>query len=169
MKIRCAGAALVALFGWGVAQAGGCDSIAAEPVRYDVVFERDVQPYFGGVDGATEPAFCANCHVSLERGGLSLAPDRVRLELLGSDETGEDAQNFFPEKRIVPGRPFDSIVFVRAHCDTSPPGRMPPQGVLPELQKQFVRFQAVLHDWIALGAIMADTDRRFVGDFETLR
>ena len=37
------------------------------------------------------------------------------------------------------------------------------------LDPQFLNMRALIHDWIALGAIMDDTDRRFVGDFESIR
>jgi len=144
-----------------------CDSIANEPVHYDVVFERDIQPYFGGVVSMTIPR-CETCHVSGSAGGMNLAPANVRLELLGADGNGEPSLNYPSYRRIVPERPFASLVYVRIHCDDSPPGRMPP-GANGSMDPDFLRFQALVHDWIALGAIMVDTDRRFIGSFESIR
>lgn len=142
-----------------------CDDIGGIAPRYDIVFEVDIQPLIGGVPGTP---YCQSCHVSSASGGLNMAPANVRLNLLGPDETGQESLNFPPWKRIVPGRPTASLVYQRIHCDDSPPGRMPP-GASGATDPQFLQMQALVHDWIALGAIMADTDRRFVGDFETIR
>ena len=101
--------------------------------------------------------------------GMNVAPENVRLAWLGSDETGQASLNFPSWKRIVPGRPALSLVYQRIHCDDSPPGRMPPGHPGGAVDPQFLQLQALVHDWIALGAIMVDTDRRFAGDFETLR
>jgi hypothetical protein len=145
-----------------------CDDISGIPPRYDIVFETDIQPRIGGVPGSGITPFCQNCHVQSASGGLNMAPPNVRMSLLGMDENGQDSLNYPPWKRIVPGRPAASLVYQRIHCDDSPPGRMPP-GASGATNPNFLLMQALVHDWIALGAIMADTDRRFVGDFETIR
>jgi len=145
-----------------------CDDISSIAPRYDIVFEVDVQPRIGGVPGSPITAFCQNCHVFSSSGGLNMAPENVRLSLLGVDETGEPSLNYPPWKRIAPVRPAESLIYQRIHCDDSPPGRMPP-GASGAINPDFLAMQAIVHDWIALGAIMVDTDRRFVGDFETIR
>ena len=159
--------ASIALAGSPRARAA-CDDISGIAPRYDIVFELDIQPLIGGVPGSPVTPYCQNCHVFSASGGLNMAPENVRLSLLGPDETGQESLNFPPWKRIAPGQPTASLVYQRIHCDDSPPGRMPP-GASGATDPQFLQMQALVHDWIALGAIMVDTDRRFVGDFETIR
>ncbi|HET7845358.1 MAG TPA: hypothetical protein VFL14_14470 [Xanthomonadales bacterium] len=149
--------------------AAQCDDISAIPVRYDVDFETEIQPLIGGVSGSSVTPYCENCHVLSSSGGMNMAPANIRLSWLGADETGRESLNFPDWKRIVPGKPAASLVYQRIHCDDSPPGRMPPGHPGGAMDPAFLQMQALVHDWIALGAIMDDTDRRFVGDFETIR
>lgn len=166
-KIAASFAFVVAVFASANAQAQ-CDDISAIPARYDIVFETDIQPLLGGVPGAPTP-YCQSCHVLSSSGGMNVAPANIRLAWLGADESGQESLNFPPGKRIVPGRPELSLVYQRIHCDDAPPGRMPPGHPGGAIDPPFLQLQALMHDWIALGAIMADSDRRFVGDFETIR
>jgi hypothetical protein len=146
--------------------AEGCVSLAAEPVRDYIDFYTDIQPIL-----ATR---CASCHTTSSAGGLSLLPDAIRVGLLGDDETG--APSGYPGfRRIVPGDPAASLVFLRVNCanagtpDAIIP-RMPP-GSTPTA----VDLHALLHDWIAAGAILRSdipsrrTDLSFRGGFEPLR
>jgi hypothetical protein len=148
---------------------GQCDDITTIPARYDIVFETEIQPLIGGSAGSPVTPYCENCHVLSSSGGLNMAPADIRLAWLGADENGQESLNFPPWRRIVPGRPELSLVYQRMHCDDAPPGRMPPGHPGGAVDPQFLQMQALVHDWIALGAIMAGTDRRFVGDFESLR
>lgn len=146
-----------------------CDAIDGIAPRYDVVFERDIQPLLGGTATPGVTPYCETCHVLSSSGGMSVAPANIRASWLGDDEAGQASLNFPPWKRIFPGRPAESLVYQRIHCDDSPPGRMPPGSAGGATDPQFLQLQALLHDWITLGAIMATTDRRFVGDFESVR
>lgn len=146
-----------------------CDDIDGIAPRYDVVFERDIQPLLGGTATPGVTPYCETCHVLSSSGGMNVAPANIRLAWLGEDEAGQASLNFPPWKRILPGRPGDSLVYRRIHCDDAPPGRMPPGSPGGAMDPAFLQLQALLHDWIALGAIMAATDRRFIGDFESLR
>lgn len=141
-----------------------CDSIATEPVRTDVDFEAEIQPFLSG--GGTTSAFCTGCHTTLSRGGLNVLPENVRVAFLGADEQGAVSVNYPEWRRIAPGLPRASLVFQRVHCNDSP-GRMPPGASNGDAE--FIRFQALLHDWIATGAIMDSTDRRSMDSFETIR
>ena len=146
------------------ASAQDCDSIATEPVRTDVDFESEIQPFLSG--GGTVSPFCTECHTSSTRGGLNVLPQNVRVALLGANEEGAVSVNFPEWRRVVPGQPRASLVFQRVHCNAFP-GRMPPGAANGDAE--FIRFQAFLHDWIATGAIMDSTDRRSMDSFESIR
>lgn len=136
-----------------------CDSIANEPISVHLTWEGDIQ---GIVDNV-----CESCHINNSSGNLSLRFDVVRNNLLGPNETGQQANGYPDYKRVVPGDPISSLLFRKLNCDNPTPplngGRMPATGALP------TDFQALIHDWIALGAIFAQGDRSFVGNFETIR
>lgn len=148
----------------GIAAAQDCDSIANEPVRTDVDFETEIQPFLSG--GGSVSSFCSDCHTVSSRGGLNVLPQNVRVGLLGADEQGAVSANYPEWRRVVPGHPRASLVFHRMHCDTFP-GRMPPGARNGDAE--FIRFQALMHDWIATGAIMDSTDRRSSNGFEDVR
>ncbi len=156
--------------GWDSAppqtEAEGCVSLASQPVRDYIDFYTDIQPIL-----ATR---CASCHTTSSAGGLNLLPDAIRVGLLGDDETGA-ASGYPGFRRIVPGDPAASLVFLRVNCanagtpDVIIP-RMPPGGT-----PTAVDLHALLHDWIAAGAILRSdiparrTDLSFRGGFEALR
>ena len=154
----------LALCATSTVAAQDCDSLATEPVRTDVDFETEVQPFLTG--SATTSAFCTGCHTSLSRGGFNVLPENVRESMLGADEQGAASINFPTWRRVVPGQPRASLVFQRVHCNDGP-GRMPPGAANGDAE--FIRFQALLHDWIATGAIMDTTDRRSMDSFESIR
>lgn len=147
------------------ADAENCDSIADQPERPDADFLVEIQPQL--------QVQCASCHTDISAGGFSVLAARVKSTWLGDDEAG--APSGFPGfRRVVPGRPLDSLVFLRVHCanaggpDNIIP-RMPPGGALE------TSLQALIHDWIASGAVLrgstpeTTTDRQFVASFESLR
>jgi hypothetical protein len=137
----------------------GCDSLTGDPIRVHLTWEGDIQDQVDNV--------CETCHVNNSSGGLSLRFDVVRENLMGFDESGQQANGYPEYKRVVPGDPLSSLLFRKLNCDNPTPpllgGRMPATGALP------TDFQALVHDWIALGAIFANGDRNFLGNFEDIR
>lgn len=139
-------------------QLGDCDALNAEiqPIRYDVSFEGDIRPFI------TE--LCASCHGG--QAGLSLSTANARLGLIGADERGTPATGNAAILRVRPFEPLASALFLKLNCDVPPfGGRMPPGGGAS------TEFQALVHDWIAAGALMPDSfggQRLFIGNFETI-
>jgi hypothetical protein len=166
-----ASAVVQAFPGFGSAAGGaGCDSLASEPVNYQVVFEDEIQPYFGGVLGSPITPRCETCHVALSFGNMSLAPINVLTNLLGVDGSGQQSPNY-PLRRIVPGHPEQSLLFLRINCDDAPDtgGRMPPGSGGGMNDPEFLHFEALVHDWIKSGALMFGSDRVFQAGFDDLR
>lgn len=144
--------------------AGGssCTPLDSVPVRYDVSFEVDIQPF---LDVSAANGGCSNCHISMSFGDLNLRFDVVRLNLLGEDGNGQPSAQDANRLRVAPGKPQNSLLFEKLNCDTPPVGqRMPPGS-----SGDNVELQALVHDWIALGAIFLDGDRVFLGTMESLR
>jgi len=148
----------------------GCDSLATEPVNYRVVFEDDIQPYFGGVLGSPVNPRCETCHVTVTNGDMNLAPINVLTNLLGIDGSGQQSPNY-PRLRIAPGHPEQSLLFLRINCNDAPDtgGRMPPGSEGGANDPEFLHFEALVHDWIKSGAIMSGSDRVFQAGFDDLR
>lgn len=148
----------------------GCDSLATEPVNYRVVFEDDIQPYFGGVLGSPINPRCETCHVTVTNGDMNLAPINVLTNLLGIDGSGQQSPNY-PFLRIAPGHPERSLLFLRINCNDAPDtgGRMPPGSEGGINDPEFLHFEALVHDWIKSGAIMSGSDRVFQAGFDDLR
>ena len=148
----------------------GCDSLASEPVNYRVVFEDDIQPYLGGTFKPQVMEFCEACHVDLSFGSMSLAPINVTINLLGLDGEGQPS-NGYAYRRVTPGKPQQSLVFLRLNCADAPDtgGRMPPGSLGGAEDPQYLRLEALVHDWIKSGAIMNGSDRIFQADFDVLR
>ena len=145
--------------------AENCDALDEQPIHADVDFFVDVQPLVS--------ARCAPCHIDISSGGMNLRPENIKASLLGADETG--APSSYPGYfRLRPGEPLQSLVFLRLNCANAgdagnPIPRMPPpNGTGTDLQ-------ALVHDWIALGAILhgdtpeTTTDRIFLGRFDVIR
>jgi hypothetical protein len=123
-----------------------------EPIA-DVRFERDVLPIL-------EDDFlqCTDCHG--DSGNLSLDRGAATHDNLFCADTQASA----PEpagKRVVPGAPLDSWLYLRVACDDPKDFdfRMPRGGAL--LTTGELR---VIHDWIDQGAMPANAI--FVSDFE---
>jgi hypothetical protein len=141
-----------------------CDSLANEPVHVAIDFATDIQPLLD--------VRCAPCHTDGSFGGMNLRPENLKASWLGQDETGQPS-GYPGFVRVTPGRPTASLVFLRLNCANAgsamnPIPRMPPGGTTTDLQ-------ALVHDWIALGAILrgtdaaTTTDRMFLGTFDLIR
>ncbi len=148
-----------------VAAQGNCTSLTGIPVTYNVQFS-----VLQGIFNAN----CQGCHTGGSgSGGFLVNPDVVRLHLLGPPpENGAPASVNYPGfRRVVPGRPESSLLFLKLNCDGGPSGlRMPPGSPLT------VAEQALFFDWIRGGAVMQGdgvndpgSDRRFLDDFEPYR
>jgi hypothetical protein len=145
--------------------AEGCDSLDAEPIHANIDFFEDIQPLID--------VRCAPCHTQGSFGGMNLLPENIKANLLGADETGEPS-GYPGFLRVTPGDPLASLVFLRLNCvnagspDNPIPRMPPPDGTGTDLQ-------ALMHDWIALGAILRGddpamrTDRMFLATFDPIR
>jgi hypothetical protein len=146
-------------------RAEGCDSIAEVPPRPEVDFLVDIQPQLA--------LRCASCHTEISAGGFSVLAGQIKSTWLGEEESG--APSGFPGfRRVVPARPRDSLVFLRVHCENAGG----PDNIIPRMppgDRIEIALQALIHDWIANGAILRGatpgtrTDRQFMADFEPLR
>ncbi|SDD83438.1 hypothetical protein SAMN04488509_10850 [Aquimonas voraii] len=143
----------------------GCDELPAStyPIRYDVSFEADIRPLL-----ESEEQRCTVCHGS--SGNLSLSFANARSNLLGAQErgvasAGDASAN--PILRVRPREPLASSLFLKLNCATPPFGGRMPLGLSPSPE-----LQALVHDWIASGALMPDSPggvRLFIGGFESIR
>jgi hypothetical protein len=168
MHALCAiGLVAVALAGPREASAqASCTSLDGIPVTYNV--------QFGVLQGILD-ANCQGCHTSGSGdGGFLVNFDVVREELLGPPpENGAPASNTYPTfRRVVPGRPDLSLVFLKLNCSGGPSGSQMPLGSGSLTLEE----QALFFDWIRGGAIMQGdgagdpgSDRRFGDDFEAYR
>ncbi len=147
-------------------KAEDCSPLDAIAPNFQVDFYVEVQPLL--------QQRCGVCHTDLSLGGFNVLPNNAKLNLLGEDETG--APSGYPDfRRVVPGSPRQSLVFLRINCaNAGTPAsiipRMPP-GSTPT----GIDLQALMNDWIATGAILRgttplnSTDRQFLGNFEAIR
>lgn len=135
------------------AQTLNCADLSLVARIPDVRFERDVLPIF-------EDSFlgCTNCHGF--NGNLSLDQGvATHANLFCADTQGSVPQP--AGKRVVPGAPLDSWLYLRVACDDPEDisFRMPRGGAL--LTTRELR---IIHDWIEQGALPADAI--FVASFE---
>ena len=140
----------------------GCDElpVITLPVRYDVSFEGDIRPRLE--DSAQG---CTSCHGSF--GNLSLSFANARVNLLGVNETGAPSSGDASILRIRPFEPLASSLFLKVNCEIPPFGSRMPLGGSPDAE-----LQALIHDWIAVGALMPDAPgavRLFIGNFESIQ
>jgi hypothetical protein len=139
-------------------QLGACDDLSAgvQPIRHDVSFEGDIRPFI--------TKQCASCHGG--QGGLSLSTANARNALIGANENGTPSSGNATILRVRPFEPLASSLFLKLNCDVPPfGGRMPLGG------SASIEFQALVHDWIAAGALMPDSfggQRLFIGNFESI-
>lgn len=133
--------------------ASGCDSIAGVPIRWNINYENDIQALFN--------ARCSNCHVKSggsPEAGLNLDPGASWDSLVNAPSHEQLGRIL-----VVPGQPSNSVMFEKINCATpNAGGRMPhePRTPLPLTE------QALIFDWITLGAPLGQTDFIFLSGFE---
>ena len=129
-----------------------CDSIASVPMRQHVNYNTDIQPIWS--------TRCANCHVDWGKfpsADLDLNPPNSWF-FLYNEASSQDGSLI----RVVPNRPFDSLLFTKLNCAIADVGvRMPRER--PPIP---IAEQALVHDWILAGAPETDDDTIFRARFE---
>ncbi len=129
-----------------------CDSIDSVPMRFDIDYGADVQPIFTG--------HCANCHV--ESGGAPLAGLELDVGVSWFQLVGTSSSQDPSLTRVIPGDAAQSLLYQKVNCTFPAIGsRMPFER--PELS---VENQAVIHDWIVLGASSTTSEVIFLSGFE---
>lgn len=116
-------------------QASGCDDISG-PIHFGVGWQDEIKPIFNELISPT--GRCTSCHNSgSPAGGLDL-----------TDADGFDAiYKIVNGVHVVPGRPNESLLFLKVNCAEPPSGsRMPFGNPLTRME------QELIHDWIAQGA-----------------
>lgn len=131
-----------------------CDSIAGIPMRQHVNYNTDIQPIWS--------TRCANCHVDVEGGNASadLFLDPPNSWFFLYNEASSQDENLI---RVLPNRPFDSLLFTKLNCEVVDVGVRMPRGRPPIPLAE----QALVHDWILAGAPENDDDTIFRARFET--
>ncbi len=124
--------------------ASGCDSIASVPITWNIDYESDIQAIFNNR--------CSNCHVKSggdPSAGLNLDPGASWDALVNAP-----SQEELGRLLVEPGQPLASFLFEKINCETpNKGGRMPKGRVAIPLNEQ-----ALIHDWIMLGAPLGQTD-----------
>jgi hypothetical protein len=130
----------------------GCDSIDSVPMRFDIDYGADVQPIFD--------AHCANCHVA--SGGAPLAGLELDTGVSWFQLVGAPSSQDASLTRVIPWDAANSLLYQKVNCYFPAIGsRMPFER--PELS---VEEQALIHDWIALGASSTTSEVIFLSSFE---
>ena len=133
-------------------ETSGCDSIDAVPMRFDIDYGAHVQLIWD--------QHCANCHVmsgGAPLGGLELDTGVSWFQLVGVPSSQDGSLT-----RVIPGDAKNSLLFQKVNCDLPAIGsRMPLDR--PELS---IEEQALIHDWIALGASETTSEVIFLSGFE---
>ena len=132
--------------------ASECDSIASIPIRWNIDYENDIQTIFNNR--------CSNCHVKSggePSAGLDLDPG-ASWDALVNVPSQEELGRLLVE----PGAPLASFLFEKINCGTPNKGARMPRGrsALP------LDEQALIHDWIMLGAPSGKTNYIFAGGFD---
>jgi len=133
-------------------------SETTDPVRYDVSFEGDIRPLVANQ--------CNSCHIAGSTAGFNINFSNARINLIGANETGAASSGSATILRVRPGVPTASAFFDKLNCANPPFG-----GVMPPGGGASTQLQALVHDWIAAGALMPGSpggDRTFIGNFETI-
>ena len=132
--------------------ASGCESIASVPITWNIDYSVDLQGIFN--------TRCSNCHVASggnPSGDLDLDPEFSWDDLVNAPSNSQPGRTL-----VVPGQPLDSVLFEKINCDTPNAGlRMPRNRASLPLTEQ-----ALIFDWIMLGAPRLPTDFIFFGGFE---
>ena len=132
--------------------ADGCDSVASIPITWNIDYTNDIQAIFN--------TRCANCHVKSggnPEAGLDLDPGASWDALVNAP-----SQEKLGRLLVVPGQPLSSVMFEKINCATPNAGMRMPRGRPPLPLAE----QALIFDWIMLGAPIGQTDVIFLGGFE---
>ena len=132
--------------------ASGCDSIASIPITWNIDYSNDIQTVFNNR--------CSNCHVKSggsPEAGLDLDPGASWDALVNAP-----SQEQLGRSLVVPGRPLDSVLFEKINCETPNAGMRMPRGRSPLPLSE----QALIFDWILLGAPLTPSDFIFLDGFE---
>ena len=139
--------------GWTPLQAAsGCDSIASIPITWNINYTVDIQSVFN--------TRCSNCHVDHggnPSGDLDLDPE-FSWDNLVNGPSNEQPGRYL----VVPGQPLDSVLFEKINCE------MPGAGMrMPRMRPPLpLAEQALIFDWIMLGAPRDPTDFILASGFE---
>lgn len=130
----------------------GCDSIASVPITWNIDYATDIQNLFS--------ERCSNCHVDhggSPDGDLDLDPEFSYDNLVGGPSNSATGGTL-----VIPGDPLNSVLYQKINCSQPDSGvRMPrARPVLP------LADQALIYDWIMLGAPRLPTDFIFASGFE---
>lgn len=163
--------------GTAIAQSvSGCRELPDQgetAIRYDVNYSIDILPLMQVTMGLDGSGLCQTCHISGGSANLNLSASFARERLIVDEttllETGRRAFGqptpppAIPLLRVKPGDPARSLLFLKINCSSPGVGSAMPSGTL--------QFQALVHDWIAAGAIMPPElggDRISIGTFESI-
>lgn len=133
--------------------ASGCDSIASIPITWNIDYNNDIQAIFNNR--------CSNCHVKSggsPSAGLDLDPG-ASWDSLVNASSHEQTDRLL----VIPGQPLASYMFEKINCETPNAGMRMPRGRPPLPLAE----QALIFDWIMLGAPVGQSDVIFLGGFET--
>lgn len=145
-------AACLTGFASPVFAASGCDSISSIPITWNIDYDDDIQTIFNNR--------CSNCHVKSggnPSAGLDLDPGASWDSLVNAP-----SQEQLGRLLVVPGQPLSSVMFEKINCATPNAGMRMPRD-RPSLP---LTEQALIFDWIMLGAPLGQTDIIFLGGFE---
>lgn len=117
-----------------------CDTLPAEPINNNVIFEQDIQPIF---TGPADPK-CTTCHSPNSSGTLSLSPGAAHGNLVNVN-SAQDASI----KRVLPFDAAGSLLFRKVNCGNPGVGSRMPRGRTALSLDQ----QRLIRDWINQGAI----------------
>lgn len=129
-----------------------CDSIASVPITWNIDYATDIQDLFN--------ERCSNCHVDhggSPEGDLDLDPKWSYDNLVGAPSNSPTGGTL-----VIAGDPGNSVLFQKINCNVPDSGvRMPrARPALP------LADQALIYDWIMLGAPRLPTDFIFASGFE---
>ena len=139
-----------------------CTRIADIPPNYEIAYGAAMQGLFDDYATNGGSAGCVDCHFApppQPSGGLDLSLGVSWGHLVGVPSAADPSQVY-----VVPGRPEQSLLFLKVNCDEPGVGaRMPFNGygggLLPEQQ-------ALIYDWIANGALPGTSTTVFRDGFE---
>lgn len=132
--------------------ASGCENIASIPITWNIDYTTTIQDVFSNR--------CSNCHVDHAgdpSGDLDLDPEFSWDNLVNAPSNGQPGRFL-----VVPGQPLDSVLFEKLNCDMPNAGDRMPRARPPLPLAE----QALIFDWIMLGAPFQPTDFIFLGGFE---